>query len=80
MGAGIQTVLLVDDPPPPGAIVLPQADPDVLYCLDLRPVNCGLAWGRAGQGLVASGDIAARCREICPVGFYVVIIGGVPLW
>ena len=79
MGAGIQTVLLVDDPPPPAAIALPQAAPDVLYCLDLRPVNCGLAWGRAEQGLVASGDITARCREICPVGFYVVIIGGVPL-
>ena len=51
----------------------------VLYCVDLRPTTCGITWGRARDGLVSSQALSSRCRPHCPDGFYVVVIGGVPI-
>ena len=59
------------------------ADPEsteVLYCLDLRPITCGLTWGRAQNGLVSSRLLTRRCEPHCPAGYHVVIVGGVPVF
>ena len=54
-------------------------DTDVLYCLDLRPITCGLTWGRARDGLVSSRALTSRCEPHCPAGYSVVIVGGIPV-
>ena len=61
---------------------LDAADPEdaeVLYCLDLRPITCGLTWGRARNGLVSSRLLTQRCEPRCPTGYHVVIVGGIPV-
>ena len=54
-------------------------DAEVLYCLDLRPITCGLTWGRARNGLVSSRLLTQRCEPRCPTGYHVVIVGGIPV-
>ncbi|CAE7562353.1 unnamed protein product [Symbiodinium sp. CCMP2592] len=81
-GIAAQEVVIVDTSPrpePPEEPAGTQHRSLVRYCLDLRPVTCGLTWHRAWGGLVSSRAISQRASEYCPSGHYTVVIGGTPL-
>ena len=51
---------------------------NVLYVLDMRPILCGLTWGVARQGRVATRPILDRFGALCPHGYKPVLQGGAP--